>query len=108
MALALAAPAAPLRGLLGSRFLADEFNLDVIFEQPYRAAKIEAAALAMPGVMRVESYHATSEAYRLRPNGSQSQNFSAVGLDPASSIFHLPVIAGRWLSAGDRQVVVIN
>jgi putative ABC transport system permease protein len=84
------------------------YNINISFERPYRFEEIRNIALNVPGVLDVEGYRQTSDAYRLRVDGSRSNNLSVTSLMPESSIVHLPLGAGRWLAAQDQTDVVVN
>ncbi len=85
-------------------------NYDVIFffEQPYRTAKTERALTALPGVSRVESFHRTADAYRLKDSLGKGNNYNVIALQPENTAFRPPLIEGRWLQPEDRAVMVIN
>ncbi len=84
------------------------YGLNILFEQPYPVAKIETLASNLPGVTAVELYWQTTDAYRLRADGSETSALPVVGIRPTESIFRLPVVAGRWLFAQDPGVAVVN
>jgi putative ABC transport system permease protein len=85
-----------------------DYDLNVSFERPYRLAEVENAALSVPGVVAVEGYRQTREAYRVRGDGSRSDNLTIVSLSPATDIFDLPLSEGRWLTLQDETAVVVN
>ncbi len=89
-------------------FATKGYDLDISFELPYQLAKVQNLAANVPGVARVESYGRTTDAYRVRPDGSQTNALPLLGVSPASSMFRLPVIAGRWLVAQDQAAAVVN
>jgi putative ABC transport system permease protein len=84
------------------------YDVNITFERPYRLAEIENVALDVPGVVSMEGYRQTREAYRLRPDGTRSNNVSLFSLVPETSTVHLPLLEGRWLAAGDQTAVVVN
>jgi putative ABC transport system permease protein len=73
----------------------------------YRIARIEDIALQTPGVVRVESW-LNSQAIRVRPDASESENIAVSGPPAQTSIFHPDLIAGRWLLPDDENAVVVN
>jgi putative ABC transport system permease protein len=85
-------------------------NYDVIFffEQPYRTAKTERALTNLPGVTRVESFHRTADAYRLKDGPRKGNNYNLMALQPENTAFRPPLIKGRWLQPEDRAAMVIN
>ena len=84
------------------------YDVNISFERPYRLAEIENAALNVPGVLIVEGYRQTGDAYRLRTDGSRSNNISLLSLSPETDIVHLPLVQGRWLVDQDQTSAVIN
>ncbi len=84
------------------------YNINISFERPYRFDEIKKIALNVPGVVDVEGYRQTQDAYRVRADGSRSNSVSVTSLLPASSIVHLPLVAGRWLTTRDQTDVVVN
>ncbi len=84
------------------------YDINISFERPYRLAEIENAALNVPGVVDVEGYRETQDAYRLRADGSRSDNISIVSLSPETDIIRLPLAEGRWLTTQDQTAVVVN
>lgn len=84
------------------------YDINIALERPYRISKIENAALSVPGVLTVEGYRQASDAYRLRPDGTRSNNISVVSLSPETKTVRLPLIEGRWLATQDETAVVMN
>jgi putative ABC transport system permease protein len=84
------------------------YDVNITFERPYRWVEIKNVALDVPGVLRVEGYRQTRDAYRLHTNGSRSNNISVISLDPETRTVHLPLLAGRWLATQDQTAVVVN
>jgi putative ABC transport system permease protein len=84
------------------------YGVNVSFENPYRLAKLENVALRVIGVTSVEGYRETWDAYRLRADGSQSDNISLLALSPTTQVVDLPILAGRWLASEDQRAIVIN
>ena len=84
-----------------------QYDVQVQFEAPQRIERVEGLALAMPGVVAVESWDIT-RATRLRPDGSESNRYLVYGLPAASSLVEPVVQKGRWLLPADGRAVVIN
>ncbi len=99
---------AALMGELDNIFSYRNYDVNVSFESPYRLAEIERAALKVPGVLSVEGYRETRDAYRLRADGGRSNNISLLALSPATQTVDLPLVAGRWLRPQDQEAVVVN
>jgi putative ABC transport system permease protein len=71
------------------------YNINISFERPYRFDEIKKIALNVPGVVDVEGYRQTRDAYRLRADGSRSNSMSVTSLSPASIVgYH------SWRDAG--------
>ena len=85
-----------------------KYDVNILFESPYLLAKVENAALKVPGVVSVEGYRQTRDAYRLRADGSQSNNISLLALSPVTQVVDLPIVEGRWLLPQDREAIVVN
>ncbi len=88
-------------------FSALRYDTRVVLAQPYPAAQVEQAVRAVPGVATVEVGEALY-ATRVSADGHDDRTFALAALAPESRALNLPVVAGRWLQAGDTQAVVIN
>ena len=97
-----------LQSELQSIFSYRNYSINISFENPYLPAEIESIAQKVPGVARIEGYHETTDAYRVLANSSQATDISVLGVSPTTEMFHLPILAGRWLSVQDQDAVVIN
>lgn len=83
-------------------------DITVNFQSPYRLYEVAPAALAIPGVNRVEGW-TTQMAVRTYPDASTSRESIAMFGVPAESAFIRPtLLAGRWLRPDDTQALVIN
>ncbi len=84
-----------------------QYDVSADLGQPYRLGRIEREALRVPGVTAVEGWLSRA-ASRNRPDGSESANFTLLGV-PAGSGFLSPVLVeGRWLQPSDSNAVVVN
>lgn len=95
------------------RTLADSYSyrrydLRVDLARPYRADKIERAALDTPGIVQVESFNAAAPVTRLRADGSESDNLVLLALSDGSEMFWPPLEQGRWLASQEWQAVIVN
>jgi putative ABC transport system permease protein len=79
------------------------YGVDVMLDRDYPAA---AVARAMRG-LRSEAW-SVEGAYRVRPDGSESQTFSVVAAPPGSTLLRPLIVRGRALRPGDRNAVVVN
>ncbi len=83
------------------------YDVDVALERAYPAAAIERAARRVPGVARAQAW-AVEGGYRLRPDGSESETFSVVGVPAAGDLLQPLIVRGRGLRSNDGRAVVIN
>ncbi len=83
------------------------YDVGVNFERPYPGAALERAALGTPGVARAEAW-SVEGAYRVRPDGSESETFSVVGAPAGSDLLQPRIVRGRGLRPGDGRAVVVN
>ncbi len=84
------------------------YSVTIAFQNPYSLAKVESVARNVPGVVRIEGFHETNDAYPVYANLSQPINVTVSGVSPTTSMFHLPLLAGRWLTLQDQDSVVVN
>ncbi len=84
-----------------------QYDVRLQLEQSHRLARLESAALAVPGVVAVEGWGIGS-ATRLRPDGSESNRYQVYGLPEATRMVDPVLQAGRWLRPEDQNAVVIN
>ncbi len=83
------------------------YDVSVNFERPYARAALERTALGTPGVRRAEAW-SVEGAYRIRPDGDESETFSVVGVSPGSELLQTRIVRGRGLRPSDGRVVVVN
>lgn len=89
--------AAPYRG----------YDVDLSLDRPYAAGALERAARSVAGVARAQAWPVAG-AYRLRPDGSESETFSVVGVPSAGDLLRPVLVRGRGLRPGDGRAVVVN
>ncbi len=66
------------------------------------------AALAIPGVEKVEAW-VTAIVFRNVPDDSRGrENIAVFGVPPESAFVRPTLLAGRWLRPDDKQALVIN
>jgi putative ABC transport system permease protein len=82
-------------------------DLMVTFDRPYLVSRIDQAARAVPGVVRVEPI-AGAWMRRLRPDGNQSDEISLNGTRFDNDLIHPTLLAGRWLVPGDQNAIVVS
>lgn len=93
---------------LDDSFAYRKYDLQIGFSRPYRADKIEHEALAIPGVVEIESFNFIAPVNRLRTDGSESDNILLLALADGTEMFQPPLIQGRWPLPQERQAVVVN
>lgn len=83
------------------------YDIDMDFDQSYRAQQIEREARLVPGVVDVELWGGNS-ARRVRADGQEGPSFDIVAPTPGSTLIQPIVIAGRWLRADDQNAIVLD
>ncbi|MEM7334640.1 MAG: FtsX-like permease family protein [Chloroflexota bacterium] len=84
-----------------------DYNIQVIFDQPYRVDRIQQIAEPIPGVNSVETWGFGS-ARRIRPDGSESDNLLLYAPEPDTEMLNPIIIDGRWIEEGDTNKIVVN
>jgi putative ABC transport system permease protein len=80
------------------------YDLAVDLDRSYPAAKVERLARGVPGVVRAQAW-SVDGAYRVRPDGGESQTFQLVG---GGDLLKPLIVRGRALRPGERDAVVAN
>lgn len=83
------------------------YDLDISFRSAYKAGLFEREAVAVAGVARAETW-ASIGVRRVRANKLEGNNMTMTALPSQTPLLRPTVVAGRWLMAVDRAVVVIN
>ncbi|WIN00320.1 FtsX-like permease family protein [Actinoplanes oblitus] len=92
------------------------YDLEVRLHQPYSAGRLTALATGVPGVTGAEAWGRTPttmhEAGRVDvahvyPDDAHD-SFTVLAPPADTALLRLPLLAGRWLRAGDTDAVVIN
>jgi putative ABC transport system permease protein len=83
------------------------YDVNVTFERAYPRAALERVARAIPGVTRAQAW-SVEGAYRVRPDGSESETFSVVGAPQGSDLLQPRIVRGRGLRPGADRAVVVN
>ena len=84
-----------------------DYDIQVVFDQPYRVDRIQQIVSPIPGVSRVETWGFGS-ARRLRPDGSESDSIIMYAPEPDSEMVNPIMIEGRWIEEGDTNAIVVN
>jgi putative ABC transport system permease protein len=83
------------------------YDVEVSYQQPVNRAAVEREILATPGITGAESWILHGASLE-RPDGSENDAPSVIGLPPASTFIKPRLVEGRWLRPGDAESVVIN
>ncbi len=83
------------------------YDVQIALATPAGADAIERELAGTPGLVAIETW-STYGATVVRPDGTNNESFSIVGLDPETDFIGPTVTAGRWLRPGDADAIVIN
>ncbi|OGO38186.1 MAG: hypothetical protein A2W35_08700 [Chloroflexi bacterium RBG_16_57_11] len=89
---------------LMQHFMAD---VTLSLEQPYRAERINQAAMQVPGVQAVEAWSGAA-AEILDPQDNLIDNLSLVAPPADTPLLEPDMAAGRWLQPGDQRALVVS
>lgn len=84
-----------------------DYDIQVIFDRPYRTDRISEQLAGLPGIDRIETWGFTT-ARRVRPDGTESDNIIVYAPRPDSEMVKPILIAGRWIEPGDANAIVLN
>jgi putative ABC transport system permease protein len=84
-----------------------DYDVQIIFDQPYRTERIHGELEKIPGVDAVETWGFTSTRI-VRLNGTESDNIVVYGPTYDSTMLEPILVEGRWLLPNDANAVVIN
>ena len=84
-----------------------DFDVQIIFDRPYRADRIQQQALSTPGATVVETWGFTS-ARRVRPDDTEGESMIVYAPDSDSVMLNPILVDGRWLRPEDTNAVVLN
>ena len=83
------------------------YDATVYFEQNYLAARVEQLLRKAPAVAQLEAWYMLPVRI-LRPDESESDDIQVEAPPAATTLFQPTLLAGRWLTPGERDAVVIN
>lgn len=83
------------------------YDVQITFILPQEADAIEAEIEDVPGIAATEAWPVYNAAL-VRPDGTENQSFTIVGLDPETDFVGPTLVEGRWLETDDTNAVVIN
>ncbi len=99
---------ATLSGTIDDLMQIYDFDSVVIFDRPYRLAKITGEAQSVPGVVQTDVY-GFMPARRVRPDGSEGKTIYLLSFNVGSELVRGPAIAeGRWLLPEDENALVVD
>lgn len=84
-----------------------QYDVSLGLEQAVRTERLEQIAYSVEGVVAVEGWSQGSAA-RVRPDDSKGSRLPIEGVPAETSMMSPPLEAGRWLQAGDGNVLVVN
>lgn len=84
-----------------------DYDVQVIFDQPYRTDRIQGTLESIPGIDAVETWGFTSTRI-VRDNGTESDNVVVYAPKYDSSMVSPIIVEGRWLLPDDANAVVLN
>lgn len=82
-------------------------DLQVRLNEAVDVDEVRAVVETDPDVTAVEGW-LTTQAFRIRPDGSENGNINLVGLPTDSSEVEPTLLDGRWLRTDDDHAVVVN
>jgi putative ABC transport system permease protein len=83
------------------------YDAQMLLDSAYPATAVERIARATPGVRRAEA-PGMATAARVRRDGSESETFTTLGVNPRTTMIEPIVLRGRWLHPGDGHALVVN
>ncbi len=84
-----------------------DYDVQVVFDQPYRTERIQNRLESIPGIDAVETW-GFSSTRRVRDNGTESDSITVYAPRYDSSMLAPILVEGRWLLPNDANAVVIN
>jgi len=83
------------------------FDVEIVFDRPYRVEEVSRIAMLVPGVVASEGWGQTSGVI-LQPDGSEGNSMTIIA-PPAGSVLTRPkIISGRWLLPEDQNGIVVG
>ena len=84
-----------------------DYDVQIVFDRPYRTDRIQDELFGLPGVERVETW-GFGTGRRVRPDGTESDTIIVYAPRPDSQMINPILVEGRWLEPGDANAIVIN
>lgn len=83
------------------------FDVQVIFERPYRLAAIEQEAMMIPGVAQIEGWTSANGSI-INEAGEEGNSMTVLALPVDSELTQPKILHGRWLQPGDTNALVVD
>jgi putative ABC transport system permease protein len=83
------------------------YDVSLRLDRQHRLARVEQAALQVPGVVAVEGWSVDTATWQ-RPDGTESDGLRLVAVPRDSLLISPQILAGRWLPASVTNGVVVN
>ena len=99
---------AALQGATDQIFTYRTYQIRVYLDRPYRMSTLAQSLLSVPGVRGIEAHNFTANAYRKYADSSLGTRAAVLALNPNTTMFHPPIVEGRWLEADDQAAIVVN
>ena len=96
-----------VRGSVDLLFSSQRYDFVLRFAEPISAGRIQAAAASVAGVAHVEAWNSDSASVA-HADGTRSNTFALIGVPPDSVMVAPTLQSGRWLSATDRDALVLS
>lgn len=84
-----------------------QYDLSIDLDQAYQVYRLQRETDRIYGIAQAEGWLQTGVS-RLRPDASESANYTMIGIPPASEFLSPALVAGRWITTDDRYKVVVN
>jgi putative ABC transport system permease protein len=98
---------ASLNGTLNEMFGFWRYDAWLVVDDDIPADRLVDEARSIPGVEYAEAWGFTIGRY-IRPDGSESDNLYLMAPPAGTQLLHPPVIAGRGLTAGDSNAILLT
>lgn len=106
--LAAANIGAAMEAMVGAKFDAQPYDLLLTFARPQPSAEVPRLLAGIPGVEQAEAWGG-GWASRIRPDASLGKVFRVFAPPARSRLSGVhEIVEGRWLTAEDRDAVVVN
>jgi putative ABC transport system permease protein len=84
-----------------------DYDVQVVFDRPYRTDRIQGELAGVPGIAGVETW-GFGAARRIRPNQTESDNIIVYAPRADTQMLNPILVSGRWLRNDDTNQVVVN